>query len=434
MKTLLKFFFFSLAIFSLSAKAQENNSELYKRLNSVPDILSIDKLKTDCFSEKYCLFVEQEVDWKNKTSGKFGQRIILCFKGYDRPTLLVTEGYFAQYGLNPTYEEELSRMFDTNIILCEYRYFGLSAPQVPDWQYLTVDNSLSDLHHVRELFRPFFKGKWISTGISKGGQTTMFYRATYPDDVDVSVSYVAPLNKKVEDGRHEPFLEKEVGTAQERDVIKKAQIEILSRKEKLLPMFTANAKRHNFSYQASDSEIFDYCVFELPFAFWQWGTSIEAIPSHNSSDEEWFSFFIKISESDYFSYPSAFTPFFIQAARELGYYGYSTKGLKKYLKAKKTKNYLHRLMLPENAKQIRFDNSLYKRTVKYLKQSDPKHIFIYGETDPWSASGVAKWLDCSKKKNMHVYVQPKGSHKARISNMPNEMRNEITNRLTEWLQ
>jgi hypothetical protein len=72
--------------------------------------------------------------------------------------------------------------------------------------------------------------------------------------------------------------------------------------------------------------------------------------------------------------------------------------------------------------------------VKYLKKNDPKHIFIYGEIDPWFASGVAGWLDCSKKQNMRVYVQPRGSHRARIGNMPEGMKAEIMSRLTEWLK
>ena len=33
----------------------------------------------------------------------------------------------------------------------------------------------------------------------------MFYRTYFPDDVDISVPYVAPLNQSLEDGRHEPF-------------------------------------------------------------------------------------------------------------------------------------------------------------------------------------------------------------------------------------
>ena len=101
---------------------------------------------------------------------------------------------------------------------------------------------------------------------------------------------------------------------------------------------------------------------------------------------------------------------------------------------KSKKNYLKKLVLPEELSHIKFDKKLYKRTVKYLKKNDPKHIFIYGEVDPWTSSGVAGWLDCKKKNNMKIYVQPNGSHKARISNMPEPMKSEIIRTLTKWLQ
>lgn len=42
-------------------------------------------------------------------------------------------------------------------------------------------------------------------------------------------------------------------------------------------------------------------------------------------------------------------------------------------------------------------------------------IFIYGENDPWTAAGVT-WL--KEKKNIHVFIQPGGSHLARISTLP----------------
>ena len=35
---------------------------------------------------------------------------------------------------------------------------------------------------------------------------------------------------------------------------------------------------------------------------------------------------------------------------------------------------------------------------------------------------------------MRVYVQPRGSHGSRISNMPEDMKAEIIERLTKWLQ
>lgn len=427
-------FFYLLILFLIPIQlAAQPETDFFKLLKQQPEIKSVSSIHNDVFTEKYVVKVSQDVDWGNESSGQFEERVIVGFRGYDRPTVIVTEGYFASYALYPNYEEELSRLFDTNLIVCEYRYFGESVPSECNWDYLTVDNSMKDLHHVREIFGRIFHGKWISTGISKGGQTTMFYRATYPDDMDVSVSYVAPLNKGIEDGRHEPFLNKKVGSSSERFAILKAQQELLRRKSRLLPHFESFCKSHGFSFQDSYSTIYDYCVFEFPFAFWQWGTSLSTIPSQDATDEEWFTYFMKISEPNYFSCPSEFTPFFVQAVRELGYYGYSRKGLSDLCDVKSTHGYLRHLMLPKELQHIKFDKSLYKRTVKYLKRNDPRHIFIYGEVDPWSSSGVSPWLDCSKKKNMKIFIQPGGSHKARIGNMPVKMREEIVDILTKWL-
>ncbi len=415
--------------------AQTDSTLFMKQLCALDCVSEVQPLETTCFKEKYVLKMEQQVDWKTSAKGTFGERIFVGMKGLDKPTVLVTEGYSASYGLNPGYEEELSRLFDANVVLCEYRYFSQSVPVPTNWDYMTVDNSLADYHHVRQVFGQLFKGKWISTGISKGGQTTMFYRATYPDDVDVSVSYVAPLNRAVEDGRHEKFLAKKVGTKEERKVIRQAMQELMRRKPELMKLFHAYCEENDYQFLMSEEDVYDYCVLEFPFALWQWGTPVSSIPELTSDedDEVWFDCLMKVSSPDYFAYPSQYMPFDVQAAKELGYYGYSLKPIKKWTSLKSTKGYLKKMWLPDSLRKYDFDPALYKRTVKYLKKEDPKHIFIYGEIDPWSSSGVCTWLNCKKKKNMRVYVQPRGSHKARINNMPERMKTEIINRLTNWL-
>ena len=415
--------------------AQTDSTLFMKQLCALDCVSEVQPLETTCFKEKYVLKMEQQVDWKTSAKGTFGERIFVGMKGLDKPTVLVTEGYSASYGLNPGYEEELSRLFDANVVLCEYRYFSQSVPVPTNWDYMTVDNSLADYHHVRQVFGQLFKGKWISTGISKGGQTTMFYRATYPDDVDVSVSYVAPLNRAVEDGRHEKFLAKKVGTKEERKVIRQAMQELMRRKPELMKLFHAYCEENDYQFLMSEEDVYDYCVLEFPFALWQWGTPVSSIPELTSDedDEVWFDCLMKVSSPDYFAYPSQYMPFDVQAAKELGYYGYSLKPIKKWTSLKSTKGYLKKMWLPDSLRKYDFDPALYKRTVKYLKKEDPKHIFIYAEIDPWSSSGVCTWLNCKKKKNMRVYVQPRGSHKARINNMPERMKTEIINRLTNWL-
>lgn len=425
---------FAVALAALSLVAQTDSTLFMRQLCALEGVSQVKPLETTRFKEKYVLKMEQQVDWKTSSKGTFGERIIVGMKGADKPTVIVTEGYFADYGLRPEYEEELSALFDANVVLCEYRYFAESVPQPTNWDYMTVDNSLADYHHVRQVLGKLFTGKWISTGISKGGQTTMFYRATYPDDVDVSVSYVAPLNRAVEDGRHEKFLAKQVGTKAERKAIKAAMQELMKRKGELMPLFHDYCAKHNFHFYLSEEDIYDYCVLEYPFALWQWGTPVSTIPSSDADNQTWFDNFIEVAGPDYFIYPNKYMPFDVQASRELGYYGYSLKPIKKWTSLKSTKGYLKQIMLPDSLRGYDFDPTLYERTVRFLQQSDPTHIFIYGEIDPWSASGVCTWLNCKKKQNMRVYVQPRGSHKARINNMPDNMRGEIMDRLTKWLK
>lgn len=182
--------------------------ELKEKLQSLQGVSDIETLKTELYPEKYLVRVTQEVDPIGKQAGTFKQRVVLCHIGFDRPTVLVTEGYGGAYALRENYQEELSKLLNANVVFVEYRYFLESKPDPLNWDYLTAENSAYDLHHITELFKQIYKGKWISTGISKGGQTTTLYRAYFPDDVDFSVPYVAPLNRGVEDGRHEIFLEK----------------------------------------------------------------------------------------------------------------------------------------------------------------------------------------------------------------------------------
>ena len=121
----------------------------------------------------------------------------------------------------------------------------------------------------------------------------------------------------------------------------------------------------------------------------------------------------------------------MQAARELGYYGYDTKPFKKYLSIQSSKDYLHRLMLPEELKDMPFDKTLSRKIKGFLQKNDPKMIFIYGQNDPWTAAGVT-WL--KGKKNIHVFVEPGGSHRARIGTLPEEEKKQVMELINEWLK
>lgn len=415
----------------LSASASSfAQTVLEQKISAISAIKEIRPLETSEFSEKYVTYFIQPLDHRHPEKGSFRQRVIVSHVGFDRPTVIVTEGYGAAYALRSQYREELSKLLNANMIFVEYRYFLESTPEPKDWQYLTAENSADDLHAITTAFKNIYPGKWIATGISKGGQTTLLYRTFYPDDVDISVPYVAPLCYGVEDGRHEPFLHK-VSTPENRKIIEDFQLEALKRKATLLPRFEKYCSEKNYSFRAPIEEIYDYSVLEYSFALWQWGTPISSIPATTASDDEIFSHLLAISEPGYFTADSPNASFFVQAARELGYYGYDVQPFKQYLSIQSSEGYLHRLMLPEELKDMPFDKTLSKKITKFLKKQDPKMIFIYGQNDPWTAAGVT-WL--KNKKNIHVFIQPNGSHLARINTLPEKEKKEVMELIKQWLK
>lgn len=415
----------------LSASASSfAQTVLEQKISAISAIKEIRPLETSEFSEKYVTYFTQPLDHRHPEKGSFRQRVIVSHVGFDRPTVIVTEGYGAAYALRSQYREELSKLLNANMIFVEYRYFLESTPEPKDWQYLTAENSADDLHAITTAFKNIYPDKWIATGISKGGQTTLLYRTFYPDDVDISVPYVAPLCYGVEDGRHEPFLHK-VSTPENRKIIEDFQLEALKRKATLLPRFEKYCTEKNYSFRAPIEEIYDYSVLEYSFALWQWGTPISSIPATTASDDEIFSHLLAISEPGYFTADSPNASFFVQAARELGYYGYDVQPFKQYLSIQSSEGYLHRLMLPEELKDMPFDKTLSKKITKFLKKQDPKMIFIYGQNDPWTAAGVT-WL--KNKKNIHVFIQPNGSHLARINTLPEAEKAEVMELINEWLK
>ena len=421
--------FLAFCLLSLPTIAQ---TALQDKLKTISLITEIKPLESKEFAEKYVTYFTQPLDHDRPELGNFRQRVIISHVGFDRPTVIVTEGYGASYALSPRYREELSKIFNTNMVFVEYRYFLESTPEPRDWQYLTAESSADDLHAIRQALKDIYPNKWISTGISKGGQTTMLYRTFYPEDVDISVPYVGPLCYGVEDGRHEPFL-RQVGTAEERKKIEDFQLEVLKRKTTLLPRFEKYCSEKGYEFFGSIEEIYDYSVLEYSFALWQWGTPVNTIPANDANDDDIYKHFMAISEPSYFAKGGGNESFFVQAARELGYYGYDVRPFKKYLSIKSSKGYLKKLMLPEDAKHIKFDKTLSKKITKFLKKNDPKMIFIYGEIDPWSAA-APMWLDTSKKKNMHIFVEPRGSHRARINSLPEAMKQEAISIIKDWLE
>jgi hypothetical protein len=422
---LLSLFLF-ISVFSLVAQS------LQERIKELPGIISVEKMEQNgFFSEAYVVNVKQPIDHMHPDKGSFSQRVFVSHLAYDRPVVFITEGYGGGYAASSRHLNELCPLLKANQLFVEHRYFGKSIPVVVDWADLTVENAAADQHHVVELFKRIYNQKWVSTGISKGGETALYHRTLYPDDVAVTVPYVAPLNFAVEEFRHPRFIEKEVATKKERKMVKAFQLEVLKRKEQLMPMFVQLCKEKNYHFKAPEREIYDYSVLEFSFSFWQWGHSVKEIPAPNAPDKEIFDYFQKVSSCNYFDIESgkANMPFFVQAHRQLGYYAYNPKPFGKVIETKDMRGYIEKLFL-EKEQVFPHDPTMSKLNDEYLKTSATNVLLIYGGIDPWTASAATG----GKNPGVVKLVQPGGSHKTRISTMPETMKQQAIDTLKAWLK
>lgn len=424
MNKLRVFFSVFALLFIVALNAQQNN--IINQLQLLPGI-EISPVKTDeMFEGGYLIMMSQPIDHDNPALGTFKQRIWLSHLNEKAPMVMVTEGYAAPR----IYTTELAKNLKANQLIVEHRYFQKSTPLQKDWKYLTVKQAAADHHEIIKLFKKVYKGKWLTTGISKGGQTTLFHIALYPKDVDVSVPYVAPINMYKEDPRLLEFFH-HVGIEKDRANVKRFQEIVLQREDALLPMFIKESKAKGWNYSMGYNKAYEMAVLEYPFAFWQWGISVDSIPTNDSSDEKVLKHFILAASPDYFAdnMMTQYKSFFYQAFKELGYYNYVTGDLRPLMTCIK-QDTVHNSMFAPGGDTLIFNRNTMLEVVRKLNKSNPKMVLIYGEYDPWGST----MLDVSNMSKSYCFVKPKGSHKTRIGNLPTEERDEVWAILRKWMK
>lgn len=406
-------------------------SELSDKLKRMPGVISVEELKTTkSFSEKYLIIFEQALDVSNPDSPKFRQRVYLNHKSYNAPVVYITEGYNADYASAENYVNELSDILQANQICVEHRFFAESKPETLDWEHLTTRGAADDHHAIRKSLGNIYKEKWVSTGISKGGETCLLYQMYYPNDVSATVAYVAPIARALEDGRHEPFINN-IGTKKDRKKIVDFQKEILKRKADIFPIFEKYCLGAKLTFRIPLEEVYEYCVLEYSFAFWQWVGNTERIPSKKESDTKLFQHLITISGPDYFSIEGseATLPFYYQAARELGYYGYETETLEKYLSLETAEGYFGKIFLAKGMKP-----EFYSQTAldleKFIQTKAKNTFLIYGEYDPWTAAAP----EIGNNQGVIKVINPKGTHASRIKSLPKIQHEMVINKLSELME
>ena len=371
------------------------------------------------------LSIEQPLDHDGER-GTFRQRLILRHVAQDRPAVLVTEGY-AIGGMRG----ELSRRLDANELVVEHRYFGTSRPDSLDWRFLTIRQAAADHHRVLKAFRPLYRGPWVSTGISKGGQTALFYRYYYPDDVAATVAYVAPLPLGQEDPRLQDFVQRQ-GSDSCRAAIRAFQRALLTRRAEILPLLDDYAAVKTYSYAGvGRARALDYAALEFPFAFWQLSSGdCAAIPDSGATAAELFAYlkgmnYLYLYDDDVIR---NYHPAFYQFMTELGYYGYDTTAVAGLLSGGAPP--ANRDFGPPEA-DLAYRDGYMAGIVEWLRRHGDRIIYIYGAQDSWS--GAAMTLPERGGPAAAVMMVEGGWHNVRISSMSAAQQARLDSLLGAWV-
>lgn len=365
------------------------------------------------FKEYYEITVGQTLDHA-KPGAKFNQRIYLGLQDYNAPTVVVTDGYAIDYASKPDYSNELAGELRANMVLIEHRFFGESVPDSLDWRLLTMKQAAADCHLIKTMLGQILTGKWLATGISKGGQAALSYKMFYPQDICASVVYGAAVKSK-------PTVFTDTvlsGLAQTScgKKISEVQSFLFRQKSVLLPLFSGFSSQKKYDYAPLDDEtVLDYLLLELPFSFWQNGHACLEIPDTTDTPENLLNYLVKVVPPRFFTAKNKKQagPAFYMFYHELGYYEYAVGPFAEYLKRK---DYPNNYFAPAGT-AIQFDSSFQQRANAFMQSDSARCVFlIYGQNDPWALQSTVSG---------NVFVVPGGSHKSRIGDFPAERQAEI---------
>jgi hypothetical protein len=314
---------------------------------------------------------------------------------------------------------QITQLTEANQLAMEHRFFSPSRPEPADWTKLNIKQAATDQHRITQALkaRIYHDNKWLTTGASKGGMTSLFHRRFYPDDVDATVAFVAPIDYP-EDAVQSPtnryivFLDN-VGTDPTcRQKLKDFQNTVLARRAAMKTRMTALA---SFSGVLGEDRALEFAVEELPFIFWQYGSQqrCSSIPASTATDGAVFKFFddtidvTSYSDSDV----TAYLPYYHQSATQLGYPISDESYLVglMYAGADTAQAYI-----PSSVPTPAYDNGTAMHDVQsWIASSGNRIMLIYGQNDPWSAGAV----DIGAATDSFKFIAPNGNHGSSIANL-----------------
>jgi hypothetical protein len=409
-----------------------NATELREKLLCIPGLTIVQDLPAMdggniAGYRRIDLRIDQPVDHDNPGGARFQQQLTLLHRDETAPMVLASSGYNISRGLN-----ELGRTFRANVLQVEHRYFAPSIPAAPvDWKYLTIKQSAGDYHRITVALKSIYKAKWVNTGASKGGMTSVYHRRFHPDDLDATVAYVAPHSYGLEDARYVDFVSKVGGDtyAACREKLNELQKTVLTRRAEVEPRMTAG-----FTALGGPAVALEHALLEMPFTFWQYQSptgmsGCNAIPAPDAPIATLYSFFSNVAVLNNFSDMGfeRYTPYYYQATFQLGAPGAADAHLVGLLQHRDT--YKPSSYIPKDVPVPVFDTEAMVDVQNWVKTEAKTIMFIYGEFDPWTAGK----FEIGSTGDNHLFMAPAANHGANLARLTDADRGTALSILQGWL-
>lgn len=373
------------------------------------------------------LRITQPVDHEDPDGPTFTQDVTLRHRDAAAPMVMVESGYTNDYG---DWELEATSILDGNQLVVEHRFFDDSRPEPADWSKLTIAQQAADDHRTIVALSQIYAGPWITTGISKGGMTTTYHRRFYPDDVDGTLPYVAPISFAIRDPRYVPHLEA-LGTPQCRDAIRAVQRELLTnRRAMLVTRAQAFAAEYGFTFTRISLEAaVEASVAGVDWAFWQYA-GIEfcpGVPTTSASDDVMWQFLQQhysvaaYADTELVKYEA----YYYQAEAELGYPVEGNPNLEDLLQFEPS---AYDGLLPPGVPRPTLRTDAMRDIADWLAGSGERFVFIYGEWDPWTGG----MYELGGATDSLRVIAPMATHSASIGALTSSDRLDVLNKLGSW--
>jgi len=401
-------------------------SGLLDQLNALPGVRA-EQMPTEAAGFTYIvLHIRQPVDHANPTGPSFEQEVSLLHADPGAPMIVHTSGYWDYYRDSPV---ELTRMLSANQISIEHRYFAESRPDPADWSKLTIEQMATDEHAIIAALKTIYTGKFITTGGSKGGMTAIYHRRFFPDDVDGTVPYVAPISFAAPDNRYAAFFDT-VGTPVCRQAVRDLALEMLkNRRAALEAKATTQAQSDSHSYtRIALRPAVESSIISLEWAFWQYygAPFCNSVPAVTDTSDKLWQFLDQVSpvtdnDDDQIA---LFDAYYYQAYFQLGYPGATTPYLDAYTMFTDAD---YAMTLP--TAEPPYDGGAAMHDVDdWVKTQGDRLLFIYGQWDPW----IAGKFDLGQATDSLMLTRAQGTHGSSISRLSTADRDAAFAKLAAW--